>query len=498
MAKPKQKNKKDVDYNSGIAELNIGDACTEYMKIFGANNNIMRHLSGIYDGLRLGERRIIYTMYLMGVTHKSPFKKVASITGRVLDFHPHGETSSYETLVKLAQPRNKIQCLVEGSGNFGNPAGDPAGASRYIEARLAFYAYKCFLEEFAPGIVDMKLNYLGDKYEPEYFPARYPNALINNVFGIGYGMSTSISTYNLKEVLELTLKLMDDPNYPDVTLVPDSPTGAYIVDEGQFKEISETGRGKFKMRGVIDIDEEQNCLIIRSTPLQAFWNSGIKKDILTLLNDGKVNMLRDITDENDDPNGMCYRLYLKKEVDPVSVRHMIYAKTQMEKTFPVKFKLLEDYEDGDYNVRSILLTWLDFRRETKRRIYNHKLLKATERQHILEILIFILNKDNAEKTIGIIKKSRDKTETVSRLMEEYHISSLQADTIAEMKMTAFTKEAYERYIKEKHDIDKQVEKFNKIVRSSKKIDNIIRDELKEGIELFGEERKSKIVTLHNE
>jgi len=272
--------------------------------------------------------------------------------------------------------------------------------------------------------------------------------------------------------LETTIELIDNPNIDDIVLFPDSPTGAYIVDQGQFPEISKVGTGRFKMRGVIEIDEDRNSLHIKSTPLQAFWNK-IKAQVFSLLNDGKNNMMKDFIDHSD-IGFMHYEIILKKEVDPYSIMHMIYSKTQMEKTFPVVFKLIEDYEDNDYTIKSILLTWIDFRRETKRRLYNHKLTKARERQHILEIMLFILNKDNAEKTIGLIKKSESKKEIIEGLMKMYGISSLQATTIANMTLTAFSKEAYRRYVKEKEEIDAEVIKIDKIVRSAKKIDKIIK------------------------
>ena len=492
----KKNNKKDANYNAGIENVNMSSACMDYMKIFAANNNLMRHLPGVYDGLKIGERRIIYTMYLLGLSYKSSYLKVASIVGNTLDFHPHGESPVNDTLVKLAQPWNNTQCLVEGYGNFGSPAGDEAASGRYIEARLSYYAYKCFFEEFSEDIVDMKWNYLGNKKEPEYLPSKYPNVLINNTFGIGYGISTSICTYNLKEVLETTIELIDNPDLDDIVLYPDSPTGAYIVDQGQFPEISKVGKGKFKMRGVIEVDEERNSLHIKSTPLQAFWNS-IKVQVFALLNDGKNVLMKDFIDRSD-IGVMHYEIVLKKEVDPYTVMHNIYAKTQMEKTMPVTFKLIEDYEDNDYSIRSILLTWLDFRRETKRRLYNHKLTKARERQHILEIMLFILNKDNAERTMSLIKKSESKKEIIEGLMKLYGISSLQANTIAGMTLSAFSKEAYRRYVKEKEEIDAEVIKIDKIVRSAKKIDKIIKEELQEGIELFGEERRSQIINIDNE
>lgn len=289
---------------------------------------------------------------------------------------------------------------------------------------------------------------------------------------------------------------MENPDIDVVLLYPDSSTGASIVDENQFENICRTGKGKFRMRGVIEIDEDNNILNIRSTPLMVAWEK-IKRPIFELLNDGKTNMMRDFKDLCH-LDTMHYQIFLKKEVDPYSVVSMIYAKTQMEKTFNVNFKLIEDWSDNDYNIKSVLQTWIDQRRETKRCIFNTQLMKGKERQHILEILLFILNKDNAEKTLTIIKKSENKKEIVSRLMSEYGISSLQADTIAEMRMSAFSKESYKKYISEKEEIDKKIEKLNKTVRSAKKIDKIIIDELKEGIELFGEERRSKIITLDNE
>lgn len=310
------------------------------------------------------------------------------------------------------------------------------------------------------------------------------------------GISTSICTYNLKEVLEATIDLIENPDTDVVVLIPDSPTGAYIVDEGQFEEISATGKGRFKMRGVIDIDEEKNILHVRSTPLQVSWKT-IKKSVFDILVSDKNTLMKDFKDLCE-VDKIHYEIHLKKEVDPYVVVQQIYAKTQMEKTFSVNYKLIEDYADNDYNIKSVLQTWIDFRRDTKRRLYSNKLLKSVERQHILEILLFILNKDNAEKTVGIIKKSENTKEIIKRLVDEYGITTLQASSIAEMRLSAFSKEAYKKYIEEKKKVDEDVLKYEKIVKSAKKIDKIIIEELKEGIKLFGEERRSQIITIDNE
>ena len=185
--KEKNKNNKvsTETYNKNIETVNIADACSSYMQIFGANTNLMRHIPVINDGLKPGERRILYTMYKMGLKYDGETTKVKSIVGNVLNYHPHGDSAVEDTLVKLAQPGNNIQCTIYGYGNFGDPAGAPAADGRYIEAKLTQYAYKCFFEEYNDKIVNTKLNYLGTMVEPEYLPAKYPNVMINNTFGIG-------------------------------------------------------------------------------------------------------------------------------------------------------------------------------------------------------------------------------------------------------------------------------------------------------------------------
>ena len=495
MAKEKI-NKKDVDYGKTVEQLNIADACKGYMQVFGANNNLMRHLPEIYDGLKIGERRILYTMYEMGLSYNKPHNKSSNIVGRTMGlYHPHGDAAIYDTLVKLAQPWNNIQVLIDKKGNFGSQSGEPAAASRYTECRLSFYAYKCFFEEFSPNYTDMRDNYLHNAKEPEVLPSKYPNVLINSSFGIGYGIATSIPTYNFKEVCETTIELIKNPDYDDFILIPDSPTGSYVMDDDNFEEITKTGTGRFRMRGVIEINHDLNALEVRSTPILTTWMK-IKKPLIEMIT-SKGNLLEEIRDMST-LDTFHYRITLKKEVDPVSVMNEIYSKTQMEKTFGVRFKLTEDYMDTDYNIRSLLLTWIDFRRESKRRIYAYKYTEAKERQHILEILLFILNKDNAENTVTLIKNSANRKEAAKKLMKTYGISSLQAEYIADMKMSAFTKDAYAKYIDEKKKIDNRVIELDKILRSKKKIDKIIIEELEEGIKLFGAERQSKIMKPNND
>lgn len=494
------KNKKhtEINYdNEKIITNNIGDLCTEIVKIYAANVNLLRYVPTLVDGLLPVERRIIFTMYRNKIFHNGKFTKVATITGDTMKVHPHGDGPIYDSLVKLAQPWNNLLCTIDGKGNFGTITGSPAAASRYIEAKLSYYAWKCFFEEYDENIVDMKPNYSNDFMEPEYLPSRYPNILINGSFGIGYGISCSIPTYNFTEVCELTKKLMDDPYYEDITLIPDSPTGAMIVDEGQFKKISEEGKGSFKMRGEIEIDYENNILTIKSVPFQAKANE-IKRNIIQLFKDNKLQGLKRVNDRSGSRSGVHIEFHLKKEIDPEAIKYLIYKKTKMEDSYSVRFKFIDDLKYHDCSIRSILLEWIEYRRETKRKIFNQKLTEAKERQHILEILLFILNKDNAEKTLSIIKNAENRKEIIWKLMKEYGITSLQAQTIADMRLSAFSKEAVKSYKDEMKEIQEKIEEYEKIIRSNKKIDKIIKEELDEGIKLFGSERKSKIINIDGE
>lgn len=482
--------------NEIIENRDIGEMCREDMLIFGANNNLMRHIPSLYDGLKPGERRILFTMFHdLGLSHKSKYKKVATIVGNTLTYHPHGETPVYNTLVKMAQPWETMMPLVDGSGNFGSSAGDEAGAARYIEARLTFFAYKAFFEDFDTNTIDMVPNHTNDVYEPEYLPARYPLTLINGGFGIGYGASCGIPPHNFQEVVEATIELLDDPD-ADVFLIPDIPSGAHIVDNGELGLINKNGTGRLVMRGRIDLNEDTNTLAIKSTPWMVSLNK-VLGDILSLQDEKKITGIKDIDNQGEEGE-IDLRLILKKEVDPIAIMHTIFTKTNMQNTKSVAFKVIDDFQDMDYNVKQFLLDWIDMRIETKRRQVNHKLIKAKERQHILDILLFILNKDNAERTLKLVKDAENKKEITTGLMKLYGISSLQADTIANMRVTEFSKEAKRKYEEEKKEIDKRANDLEKVTRSTKKIKKIIKKELEEGIQLFGTPRRSEVISIDGE
>lgn len=481
------------EFSLNVQHMNVGDACTEYMKIFGTNKNVMRHMPLEIDGLLPGERRLLYTMYHdKKLRPDGRYLKLTSSMGSAMEYHPHGELNIYNTGVKLAQYWNNTLCLIDGDGNYGGEDGSGAAAHRYLEAKLTLYAYKCFFEEFNTDIVDMKDKYTGDGQEPEYLPARYPNIFFKPTYGIGYGLFSSIPTYNFKEICEFAIELLEDPEY-DTVIYPDIPSGCDVIDDGQFVEIAKTGVGSFRMKCKTEIVPEENKIIIRTVPLQVGMNDIVEK-IYTAAKDGSLKGLDDIANHNSHTS-VRQDLIFKPGADLHHALNVLYKKCGLLSTYPIIFNVIDDTEAREYTMKSLLQSWITARRDIKRRIINKAIVRKNERIHVLSTLLFILSGENGEKTIKIIKKSENTSEIVEKLMKNFDISSLQAKSIATMSMTAFSKESIRKYKEEHAKLSKEVEKLMKTSKSPKKIDKIIKEELLEGIQLFGTERKSNIVTF---
>ena len=485
---------RDLSIPEKVEKTNVADYCTGLMTIFGANVNIARHIPLMADSLLPVERRILYTMYLDDA--KKP-TALATIIGATMNrFHPHGDLSLHSTITRMAQPWKNILPLVTGEGNFGSIAGDKSGAARYIKAKLSKYALMCFFEDFDKAQVDMQPSYSREYDEPEFLPCRYPNLLINATPGMGYGIATSIPMHNFREACELTIALIKNSFHEPCILIPESPTGCNIIDNGQFKESCDTGKGKFIMRGEIEIDEEQSMIRIRSVPFQV--NEGdVKINIIKLQDEKKINGIIRIQDDTTEGT-VDLKLFLKKEVDLYGTVNVIYKKTLMERTYGIQLKLIHDNQDHNYNLRQLILEWIDIRRGQKRRYYNQKLAKCKNRDHILEILVFILNKDNAERTLAIIKKAANRKDVIYRLNKTYGISSLQCEIIADLQMSAFSKDSRKRYKDERDRLVDKIKEYEDILRSASEIDRIIIEELEEGIEMFGTPRMSKIIVIDDD
>lgn len=476
---------------SKIIKRNIAETCEEYIKIFGGNKNLYRVIPSMIDGLKPVARRILYSMYEGGYSPKKEREKVSRLIGDTMHYHPHGDASIQDTLIAMAQSFNNNAPTIDPKGNFGTLAGDEPAAPRYINARISEYGWKCFFEDFKNSVVDMKLAYTGKDEEPEFLPARYPHALLNGTLGIGYGLASNIPPYNLKEVFEATIKLIKNPD-ADIVLVPDSPTGSIIVDDGNFNEISNTGVGTYRMRASIIVDEIKNILTIVDVPYQTTLDKFIK---------GVINLkksfdeITDIKNESNKDTGIVCKIFLKHDVNPYDFMEKLYKKTTLEQSYPINIKLIDDYQDYDYSIKSFLLDWIEYRRDIKRSSFNLMLVKRMEENHINDIMLFILNSDNAEHTMKIIKKSKDKSDIISRLMNKYNITSLQARTIANMSLSSFTKSAYDSYKQKKKDLKEEIAHLENLIDNTDSVDRIIIEELEDGIKRFGVPRKSPIINL---
>lgn len=477
---------------SKIIKRNIADACEEYVKKFGANKNLYRVIPSFADGLKPVGRRILYAMYKHGHKPTSNRVKVSTIVGDTMHFHPHGEDSIESVIVGMGQSFANNATLIDPKGNFGSLAGDEAASKRYINARMSEYAWKCFFEDFENSSVDMKDAYTGTEKEPEFLPAKYPHALLNGTLGIGYGLASNIPPYNLKEVFESTIKLMKDED-AKIFIIPDSPTGSIIVDDGNFKDICDTGSGSYRMRGNVKIDELKNIITIVDVPHQITLDKIVTKII---------NMKKDfpemtrLDNESNKENGIRCHITLKSDANPYEFIERLYKKnTGLEMAYPVNIKLIDDYADYDFSIKGFLLEWIEYRRDIKRSSYNITLVKLMEKKHINDIMLFILNEDNAEKTISIVKTSKNRAEAIGYLMDEYDITSLQAGSIVSMGLSAFTKDAYAEYKERRKRLKEDIKSTEAILDNDDIIDDVIIEELEEGIRLFGCPRKSTVINM---
>lgn len=473
-------------------QKNIADACEEYTKIFGANKNLYRIMCSMQDGLKPVQRRFLYTLYKgKGRTQFIKMSKAASDT--IAMFHPHGNVAVEDVGAGMASPISNNIATVEGQGNFGSYKAAEASASRYIECRLSKYAHKCFFEDFESSNVDMKLSYTGDDWEPETLPARYPHALFNpQLSGIGYAFASNIMSYNITEVLESTIKLIKNPK-EKIYIVPDSPTGADIIDDGQFEQICQTGVGTVTLRGTIEVDEINNTITITSIPLQTTID-GIIRKIVELKEKRMFDEILRIDDYTKNKTGVKTIIYLDKSANPYKTIDKLYSKnTGLKKTYPVGMKMIDDYKDYDYGVKSFLLAWIEYRRDTVRSSYNTRLVRAMEQQNMNDALILITQGDNYKNTLNLAVKSENRAEFAKALMKEYKIDSQKAETVSQMRVHSFTKESARGYLQKREELINEINMLEKILDDDEEIDKVIIDQLKEGIKMFGFPRKSKIV-----
>lgn len=455
-----------------------------------------RALPDIRDGLKPVHRRVLFAMQELGLEHNKPYKKSARIVGEVLGkYHPHGDASVYDTLVRMAQDFSLRYPLVDGQGNFGSIDGDSAAAMRYTEARLA-HITDWMLLDIEKNTVDFTPNFDGSLKEPSVLPSCLPNLLVNGSSGIAVGMATNIPPHNLREISDAIIYIIDNPDC-DIREIfkrvkgPDFPTGGIIRGLEGIKEAYATGRGRLKVHAKAFIEEQKNgkeAIVIKEIPYMVN-KTNLIESIANLVAEKKIDGITDLRDESD-KDGMRIVIELRRGTIARVVLNQLYKHTQMQVTFGVIMLALVNGRPKVLTLKEALVEFIKHRKEIVIRRTQFDLDKALDRAHILEGLKIALK--NLDKIIKIIKESKDPHEAKEELMKRFGLSDRQAQAILEMQLQRLTGLERDKIEKEYLELIKKIEYYRSILASEKKVLEIIKEETKELAEKFGDERRTEI------
>ena len=460
-----------------------------------------RALPDARDGLKPVHRRVLYTMYQLGLLHNKPFKKSANVVGTCMaKYHPHGDQAIYDSLVRMAQSFSLRYPLVNGHGNFGSVDGDSAAAMRYTECKLKKISEQ-LLADIEKQTVDFIPNYDNSLKEPIILPSKIPNLLVNGSSGIAVGMATNIPPHNLLEVADLVIKLIDNPELEFDELVetvhgPDFPTGGIICGRSGFLRAYKTGRGRVRIRAVTDIQESDKKKAIIITEIPYMVNkSRLIEVIADHVRNKKIIGISDIRDESD-RKGMRVVIELKNSANPELVLNQLYKHSQLEDTFGIILLALVNGQPKIVTLRKLILEFIKHRKEVITRRTKFELKKAEDRAHILEGLIIALN--NIDQAIKIIKGSNSISNAKESLISSFKLSEKQASAVLEMRLQKLTSLETNKIRKEQEDLLKLIEKLQGILADENKILEIIKKETLEIKKEFGDERKTQILDVEEE
>ena len=458
-----------------------------------------RALPDVRDGLKPVHRRILFGMNEMGLASNRAYRKSAKIVGEIMgNYHPHGDTAIYDTLVRMAQDFNMRYPLVDGQGNYGSMDGDSAAAMRYTEARMTKLAEE-MLADIDKETVDFAPNYDESRQEPLVLPTRVPNLLINGAGGIAVGYATNIPTHNIAEVIDGLLLLLESPDVTIAQLMkkipgPDFPTAGFIYGMSGIKEAYETGRGLLTLRAkvVVETDErtDRERLLVTEIPYQVNKVSLIKK-IAELVQEDRIKGISDLRDESSDREGVRVVIELKRGEIPLVVLNNLYKHTPLETTFGVIMLALVNNRPEVLNLKQILHHFLEHRREVVVRRTAYELRKAEERAHILEGLKIAL--DNLDAVITLIRRSQSPDEARAGLMRQFDLTEIQATAILDMRLQRLTQLERAKLVEEYQDVLKQIEYLKSVLASQALVRTIIKDELTEIREAYKDERRTQII-----
>lgn len=454
-----------------------------------------RALPDVRDGMKPVHRRILYGMDQLGTTPDKPYKKSARIVGEVMGkYHPHGDSSIYDAMVRMAQDFSMRYPLVDGHGNFGSIDGDSAAAQRYTEARMSPFSME-MLRDIDKDTVDFTPNFDGEEKEPVVLPSRYPNLLVNGSNGIAVGMATNIPPHNLGEVIDATVHMIEEPECTVDDLMnyvkgPDFPTGAQILGRAGIREAYRTGMGKIRVRAVTEIEESRRGryqIVVSEIPYGVNKARMIEK-MAELVKDKRIEGISDIRDESS-REGMRIVIELKKDVNPQIILNKLYKHTSLQENFGCIMIALVDGEPKLLNLRDILEEYLKFQKEVITRRTKFDLKKAEARAHILEGYIIAL--DNIDEIIRIIRSSYNDAQ--QKLMERFGLSEIQAKAILDMRLARLQGLEREKIENEYKEILERIAYFKKILADEHELMNVIKEELLAVKEKWGDERRTKLV-----
>jgi DNA gyrase subunit A len=467
-----------------------------YLK-YSLSVNVGRAIPDVRDGLKPGMRRVLYSMRQNGQTKSSSYTKCARVVGDVIGkYHPHGDSSVYDTMVRMAQDFSMRYCLIDGQGNFGSIDGDPPAAYRYTECRMERLAEE-LLQDLDKKTVDMRPNFDEKEMEPTVLPARYPNLLVNGTTGIGVGMATSIPPHNLTEIINATVALLDKPTIIVNELMehlpgPDFPTGGTIVGLAGIRRLYETGRGSVYCRGTATIevdDNEHEKIIITEIPYAVNKENMVKK-IAELVNNKVITGINSLNDESSDRVGIRVVVGIKRGSMATVVLNQLYKHTQLATSMGCQFLVVHQNQPKTMTLKQLLQAYLDHRLEVITRRIQFELEKAEKRAHIVEGLLKAV--DNIDEVIKIIRGSRSKEDAHNALAVRFELSKRQTSAILEMRLSQLTGLAIDDLSAEFDELMKKITHYKELLASRELRLGIVRTELIEVRDKHGDERRSEL------
>jgi len=464
-----------------------------------------RALPDVRDGLKPVHRRVLYAMNEMGLGPTRPYVKCAKVVGEVMgNYHPHGDSAIYDTLVRLAQDFSMRHPLVDGQGNFGSVDDDPAAAMRYTESRLTRLAME-MLRDIDMDTVDFSPNYDGSKAEPVVLPARFPNLLVNGGTGIAVGMATNIPPHNLGEVITATTAFIDDPQITVEDLLkhlrgPDFPTGGIIMGTSGIRDAYETGRGRVRVRArahIEEIGQGKEAIIVTELPyaVKKGGDGGLITKIADLVHEKKIPEISDLRDESD-RRGMRLVIELKRAVNPKVVLNKLYKHTAMQSTFGVNMVALVDGVPRTLSLREVLSAYVGHQREVVVRRAKFELAQKEARAHVLEGLLIAL--DNLDAIIELIRAAPDRERAREQLVERFELSAIQASAILDLRLSQLTALESDAIKQEHADVMERIAELRELLGDEGNVLALIKEELAEIAEQFADPRRTEIAPSEDE